>query len=321
MTECKNTNIDLESLSEKNDDQKIESFQFQKRKLIVGQWVDVKDTIDQWLEAQVIDLKDNKVYIHYNGWGTRWDEWIEMDSDRIMPFRYYTKQTTFSNYNSPFPNVKPDANVNVYNQNQNQNLNEANQLQKHQHQFYDFFSDLSSSFDYCKSIFEKINSNREFISRNKVKADKSFFDSFRIEISNEGSRVNKSNLNADNLENNYNNIDFDTEKDFICVNKIKEQQEHSKNRNNFDINKAGNSNLIVIPDIKEESKVSADEENNLIGNSDLEKIDFEKLNKIKQREIFVYSKQLSPLLDRLGRVMTDMGLYMYHNMKNNKLEE
>jgi hypothetical protein len=301
MRECKNANIDLETLSEKNEDQKIESFQFPKRKLIVGQWVDVKDTIDQWLEAQVIDIKENKVYIHYNGWGTRWDEWIEMDSDRIMPFRYYTKQTTFSNYNCPFPNVKPDANVNVYNQNQNQN--EANQPQ--QHQFYDLFSELSSSFDYCKSIFEQINYNREFIRKNKRKADtdKSFFDNFRIEIENGKNGANRRSVNCDN------NIDADFDRANVA-----EQQENSS-RNN--INNA-NSNLIVIPDIREESKAF---ENNLVGNSTTENVDVDKLNRIKQREIFICSKQLSPLLDRLGRVMTDMGIYMFHNMKNNKLEE
>ena len=56
-------------------------------KLIKGQWVDVKDTIDQWLEAQVIDVQGNKAYVHYNGWGNRWDEWIDMTSNRIKPFR------------------------------------------------------------------------------------------------------------------------------------------------------------------------------------------------------------------------------------------
>lgn len=267
MRECENK-IEVENLSDKPEEDKIESFKFTKRKLIVGQWVDVKDTIDQWLEAQVIDVKDNKVYIHYNGWGTRWDEWIEMDSDRIMPFRYYTKQTTFSNYNSPFPNVKPDANVNVYNQNVNQ-----------QHQFYDFFNDLNSSFDYCRSIFEKINENREFIKKNK------------IQLINKPSGTN---INTDN--------------------------EYTINRNNnIDLNKISfgknvdNNNLIIIPDINEDSKIPED------GHS--YDLDERNLNKIKQREIFIYSKQLSPLLDRLGRVMTDMGLYMFHNMKNNKLEE
>ncbi len=63
-------------------------FDFQNRRLVKGQWIDVKDTIDQWLEAQVIDVQNNKAYIHYFGWGNRWDEWIDMNSVRIKSFRY-----------------------------------------------------------------------------------------------------------------------------------------------------------------------------------------------------------------------------------------
>lgn len=39
------------------------------------------------LEAQVTKVIDNKVYVHYNGWGSRWDEWIDMNSPRIAIFR------------------------------------------------------------------------------------------------------------------------------------------------------------------------------------------------------------------------------------------
>ena len=287
MQECKNSQIDLDKLETKTEEDKIESFQFSKRKLIVGEWVDVKDTIDQWLEAQVIDIKENKVYIHYNGWGTRWDEWIDMDSERIMPFRFYTKQTTFSNYNSPFPNVKPDANVNVYNQ------NDSNQQQ---HQFYDFFNDLNSSFNYCKDIFEKINENREFIKKNKA----GFNSSCKEEVKKEKSLFNK-NANSNNFEN---MMDISDEN----------QIQNKSNNINYSFNQ-NDKNLIIIPEIEEESKNIDDNK------EESKKIDIEKINKIKQREIFLYSKQVSPLLDRLGRVMTDMGLYMFHNMKNNKLEE
>ena len=41
-----------------------------KRRYFVGQWVDVKDTVSQWLEATVmmIDEDGQRVFIHYNGW-------------------------------------------------------------------------------------------------------------------------------------------------------------------------------------------------------------------------------------------------------------
>ena len=68
-------------------------FDLDKRILVKGQWVDVKDTVEQWLDAQIIEVsEDNKmVKIHYNHWSTRWDEWINTNSPRIIPFRYHTK--------------------------------------------------------------------------------------------------------------------------------------------------------------------------------------------------------------------------------------
>jgi hypothetical protein len=40
------------------------------RKYFVGQWLDVKDTVNQWLEATVmqIDHEQNRIFVHYNGW-------------------------------------------------------------------------------------------------------------------------------------------------------------------------------------------------------------------------------------------------------------
>lgn len=92
----------------------IKLFDNNLRRFKKGQWVDVKDTINHWLEAQIIDIRDNNsVLIHYNGWGTRWDEYIDIASDRIRPFRFYTKQTRFTNYLSPYPDHKPDADISM----------------------------------------------------------------------------------------------------------------------------------------------------------------------------------------------------------------
>ena len=40
------------------------------RRFFVGQWVDVKDTVSQWLEATImmVDLVERRVFVHYNGW-------------------------------------------------------------------------------------------------------------------------------------------------------------------------------------------------------------------------------------------------------------
>ena len=54
-------------------------FDRKRRVFELGQWVDVRDSMDQWLEAEVIDVKFNMVKVHYNGWSRRWDEWICID--------------------------------------------------------------------------------------------------------------------------------------------------------------------------------------------------------------------------------------------------
>jgi hypothetical protein len=150
--ECKETinqnittlNSLIECSSNFAESDNIELFNFNRRYFVKGQWVDVKDTIDQWLEAQVIDLREGQVYLHYNGWGTRWDEWIDINSNRIRPFRYHTKQTSFNNYNSAFPNNKPDANISM---NQNKNM-------------LDMFDDVQKSFDHAGEIIKSIHNDK-----------------------------------------------------------------------------------------------------------------------------------------------------------------
>ena len=39
----------------------IEVFDFSKSSYEIGEWVDVKDTINQWLEAQVLKVQNNNV--------------------------------------------------------------------------------------------------------------------------------------------------------------------------------------------------------------------------------------------------------------------
>lgn len=93
----------------KPSDNELNPFNFSKRRLYIGQWIDVKDTIDQWLEAQVINIREGQAFVHYNGWGTRWDEWIDMNSPRIAVFRTHTVQSSNTRYMSPFPNNAPDG--------------------------------------------------------------------------------------------------------------------------------------------------------------------------------------------------------------------
>jgi len=59
----KNTDLPLR-------DDKEEATAIQTKRFFRGQWIDVKDTVSQWLEATVMDIDHNeqKIFVHYNGW-------------------------------------------------------------------------------------------------------------------------------------------------------------------------------------------------------------------------------------------------------------
>ena len=95
----------------KSNNNVIEAFDFSKSSYEIGEWVDVKDTINQWLEAQVIKVQGTKAYVHYNGWGTRWDEWIDFNSPRMRNFKTYTLQSPITFCTMPYPAIPCDSNM------------------------------------------------------------------------------------------------------------------------------------------------------------------------------------------------------------------
>lgn len=42
------------------------------------------------MEAQILKVDKNKIFVHYNGWGDRLNEWINCNSNRLAPFRSHT---------------------------------------------------------------------------------------------------------------------------------------------------------------------------------------------------------------------------------------
>lgn len=74
-----------------------------RRYFAVGQWIDCLDTIEQWLEATVLKISGEYVYIHYNGWPDRWNEWLHVNSPRIAPFRSRSQHMTLAIAQSPMP--------------------------------------------------------------------------------------------------------------------------------------------------------------------------------------------------------------------------
>jgi hypothetical protein len=83
------------------------------RQFVPGQWLDVRDTVNQWLEATILDVSAprNQILVHYHGWPTRWDEWIDVCSERLLPFRAQTAHSASAPYPLlPTPDTPPAAN-------------------------------------------------------------------------------------------------------------------------------------------------------------------------------------------------------------------
>jgi OTU domain-containing protein 5 len=45
--------------------------------------IDVLDTKSEWREAQLIEINDTQIKVHYRNFTSSWDEWISKNSDRI----------------------------------------------------------------------------------------------------------------------------------------------------------------------------------------------------------------------------------------------
>jgi hypothetical protein len=90
------TPADRDATTSVADNGAIRSFQ-------AGQWVDVLDTVDQWLEAVVMRVRKDHVYVHYSGWPNRWDEWLHAGSERLRPFRTRSCHSTLGYALCPQP--------------------------------------------------------------------------------------------------------------------------------------------------------------------------------------------------------------------------
>ena len=128
-------------------------FNLGKKKFEIGEWVDVKDTTDNWLEGQIINKRNinNKIQllIHYNGWGNRWDEWIDQSSNRISFFRTYTLQSMQSYLLSPNPTSVYDGNI----------LNDNN-LKRPVDLFF-YFNKISNIINEINKTIEKMNNYKK----------------------------------------------------------------------------------------------------------------------------------------------------------------
>mmetsp|Transcript_29401 Transcript_29401/g.71655 ORF Transcript_29401/g.71655 Transcript_29401/m.71655 type:complete len:974 (+) Transcript_29401:210-3131(+) len=89
----------------KTDDETDDDSTDWKATLKVGDKIDALDTVNAWLVATVKDIKkeEQKILIHYDGYETRWDEWLELDSERLAKKgTKKTKARATSSYTSSY---------------------------------------------------------------------------------------------------------------------------------------------------------------------------------------------------------------------------
>lgn len=58
----------------------------------VGQQLDVLDDVNRWSEAEVlqVDRKESKIFITYLFWSEKFNEWIAVPSERVVPLHTHT---------------------------------------------------------------------------------------------------------------------------------------------------------------------------------------------------------------------------------------
>jgi hypothetical protein len=61
-------------------------------KFEVNQKIDCKDSVNKWLPAQVVSVSDGRILVHYEGWTTKWDEWLDTNSSRIADYGRHSKE-------------------------------------------------------------------------------------------------------------------------------------------------------------------------------------------------------------------------------------
>ena len=305
--ENKIEDINMEEDSDKKEEiYDMNCFNLDKRILAKGQWVDVRDTVEQWLDAQVIEVSDDNkmVKIHYNHWSTRWDEWINTNSPRIMPFRYHTRQITLTNYNSPFPNKKPDYGITLLS-----------------------FEDINKEgCVHPLSLSRQRNRNNQNNNNNTSNNN--------INNSNDSSNNSIPQANESSNSTNANNTN---NQNYLSIN-ITRRRRNSRYaeppppipspkhqeldpENHLLKNLGADGFLGVFNEFNKINKTIEDLSSSLLSghNNNNEILTPKKLSQI-QTKSYYNLKRLIPLLDRTGRIYSDISAFFEHSIKTNQLE-
>ena len=300
---------------DKEKNYNMNCFDLNKRVLAKGQWVDVKDTVDQWLDAQVIEVSDDNkmVKIHYNHWSTRWDEWINTNSPRIMPFRYHTRQSTLTNYHSPFPNKKPDMGVTLLSF---ENLNRngcvhplsLNQQRNRNSTITTNSAIQNNNINNSPPPNSSSSANTINISTNEINSNSN---------NNESANLNSNSTNYINIGRRVNHSRY-----AVPLPPIPSPKHQEPDPENHIVKNLGEDGFLgVFKEFDQINKVIGGLSSELLleHNINTEILTPNKLSEI-QNKLYYNIKRLIPILDRTGRIYSDISTFMEHSMKTSQLE-
>lgn len=78
------------------DDKPVEEMEFKEKCELLkkfnvnfkkGDYIDAKDTISQWCLAQITEVGETRIKVHFDGWPSRWDLDFKFHSYKLAPFR------------------------------------------------------------------------------------------------------------------------------------------------------------------------------------------------------------------------------------------
>lgn len=55
-----------------------------------GLWVDAIDSINAWLSSSIEEVDGTSIKVHFEGWPSKWDEWMRITSYKVAPFRKHS---------------------------------------------------------------------------------------------------------------------------------------------------------------------------------------------------------------------------------------
>ena len=61
-----------------------------RESMAVGDVIDAKDSEGRWFDSRIVAIEGDRVKVHYNGWSSRWDSWVDRKDESIQPHLTHT---------------------------------------------------------------------------------------------------------------------------------------------------------------------------------------------------------------------------------------